>query len=181
MGSTPSQTIGPFFHLCLPRDEIRRPAGPAAKGEHIRLLCRVLDGDGVPVNDALIELWQADAAGIYDHPADSRRASHDPAVSGFARLATNENGECVFYTVKPGKTSGLDAPHINVSVFARGLLKRAATRIYFSGDPSNDHDPVLQSVPAGRRGTLIARRSEGSAWTFEIHLSGDQETVFFDI
>jgi protocatechuate 3,4-dioxygenase alpha subunit len=181
MRSTPSQTIGPFFHLCLPREELCRPAHPAAKGEHIRLLCRVRDRDGVPVNDALIELWQADAAGIYDHPDDPRRASHDPAVSGFARLSTNENGECLFDTVKPGKISDVDAPHINVSVFARGLLKRAATRIYFSGDRSNDRDPVLQLVPADRRGTLVARLTEGSTWIFDIHLAGGQETVFFDI
>ena len=177
MDPTPSQTIGPFFHLCLTRDASTGcMALPEAKGERIRLACRVLDGDGVSVDDAMIELWQADAAGVYDHPDDPRRASHDPAFCGFGRLATDEQGRCVFDTVMPGG----DAPHITVSVFARGLLKRVATRIYFS---TNDDDPVLKLVPEDRRDTLLARRDpdDPSLWNFDIHLCGDCETAFFDV
>ncbi len=157
----------------------RRPdAWPAseAKGEHIRLNCRVLDSNGVPVNDAMIELWQADAAGVYNHPDDPRRAVHDPAFCGFGRLATDEQGRCVFNTVIPGG----EAPHINVSVFARGLLKRVVTRIYFS---VSEKDPVLELVPENRRDTLLARRdsNDPALWSFDIHLAGEHETVFFEI
>lgn len=176
---TPSQTCGPFFHFCLTADtSAGRLRRPDAKGEHIQLAVRVLDAGEEPVDDAMIELWQADAGGSY---------GVDPAFSGFGRLATNEDGACVFETVRPGRVPGWDqalqAPHINVSVFARGLLKRVATRIYFAGDAANAEDPVLALVPADRRDTLLARPDPGLAvrWTFEIRLSGDGETVFFDI
>jgi protocatechuate 3,4-dioxygenase alpha subunit len=187
MECTPSQTIGPFFHLELTVDETAGClAGPEAKGERIRLACRVLDSEGAPVDDAMIELWQADASGAYDHPDDPRRGTHDPSFGGFGRLATDADGACVFEIVKPGQVPGwggaLQAPHINVSVFARGLLKRAVTRIYFHADPANASDPVLALVPANRRDTLLARPDAGGAlWNFEIHLCGERETVFFDI
>ncbi len=181
MDQTPSQTIGPFFHLCLTRDAaLGSLARPGAKGERIRLACRILDGDGAPVNDAMVELWQADAAGIYDHPDDPRRASHDPAFCGFGRLATDESGRCVFDTVIPGPVSALEAPHINVSVFARGLLKRVVTRIYFS---AGEKDPVLSLVPEDRRETLLAHPDPlvPALWNFDVRLCGERETVFFDI
>ncbi len=188
MDVTPSQTIGPFFHLCLTVDETAgRLAGPGAEGERVTLICRVLDGDGIPVDDAMIELWQADASGTYNHPDDPRYADHDPAFRGFGRLATNRDGVCVFETVKPGRVPASngtsEAPHVNVSVFARGLLKRAVTRIYFAGDSANQHDPVLAMTPADRRETLMARQDSAkpSAWTFDIHLCGERETVFFEI
>lgn len=188
MNATPSQTIGPFFHLCLTLDEtLGRPAGPGAAGERVTLVCRVVDGDGAPVDDAMIELWQADASGAHNHPGDARYADHDPAFRGYGRLATNAQGECAFETVKPGRvpaTGGaLQAPHIDVSVFARGLLKRVVTRIYFSGDPANEQDPLLKMVPADRRETLMARQDPGkpSTWKFDIHLCGEHETVFFEI
>ncbi|HTS47329.1 MAG TPA: protocatechuate 3,4-dioxygenase subunit alpha [Bryobacteraceae bacterium] len=171
MQPTPSQTIGPFFHLCLAAYEIGgHLAGPAVQGERLTLIVHVLDGDGAPVDDAVIELWQADAT-----------------FRGFGRLATDEQGACVFETVKPGRvtsSSGTpEAPHINVSVFARGLLKRAVTRIYFAGDPANEQDPVLALAPGERRNTLIARPDpdQPSAWKFDIHLCGEHETVFFEI
>ncbi|MGD0436229.1 MAG: protocatechuate 3,4-dioxygenase subunit alpha [Bryobacteraceae bacterium] len=166
---TPSQTIGPFFHLCLTTDESAgRLLGPETKGEHIQLVCRVLDGDGAPVDDAMIELWQADADG-----------SHGL----FGRLATNDDGVCVFETIRPGCDRTLQAPHINVSIFARGLLKRLATRVYFTDDASNGDDAVLALVPMDRRETLMARadRANAARWTFEIHLCGERETVFFDV
>ena len=139
---TPSQTIGPFFHLCLtPHVD---PGG--IKGQRIRLVCRILDGDGTPVNDALIEVWQADAAGEYGH---------------FGRLCTNENGVSIFDTVKPGRVEG-QAPHLNLMIFARGLLKQLYTRIYFDGESSNASDPILALVPENRRCTLMARTSAPS-------------------
>lgn len=184
MDLTPSQTIGPFFHLCLTTDETAgRLAGEGAKGERIQLACLVLDGDGLAVDDAMIELWQADAEGIYNHPDDARHKSHDPAFRGFGRLATNDEGRCVFETVKPGRDAALEAPHVNVSIFARGLLKRVATRIYFAGDPANEEDQVLRLVPEDRRATLMAwpDRKNPARWNLEVHLCGERETVFFDI
>jgi protocatechuate 3,4-dioxygenase, alpha subunit len=160
---TPSQTIGPFFHLCL--TAYGDPGGLA--GEKIRLVCRILDGDGAPVNDALIEVWQADAAGEYGY---------------FARLCTNADGVWIFDTVKPGRVE-LQAPHVNVMIFARGLLKQLYTRIYFEGESSNASDPILALVPEDRRGTLMARPRPGdsSVWTFDVRLCADCETVFFDV
>lgn len=171
MQPTPSQTIGPFFHLCLTAYEIGGSlAGPAVQGERLTLIVRVLDGDGAPVDDAVIELWQADAT-----------------FRGFGRLPTDEQGTCVFETVKPGRATSSngtpEAPHIDVSVFARGLLKRAVTRIYFAGDPANEQDPVLALASAERRNTLIARPDPDQlqVWKFDIHLCGEYETVFFEI
>ena len=160
---TPSQTIGPFFHFCLTN---QTNLGDLT-GERIRLVCRILDGDGAPVNDAMIEIWQADAAGEY---------------GGFGRLCTNEDGVSVFDTVKPGRGE-LEAPHVNVQIFARGLLKQLFTRIYFDGEQSNASDPVLALVPEGRRETLMARPNakDSSVWNFEIRLCADSETVFFDV
>jgi len=181
MDATPSQTIGPFFHICLAREEmVGRLAGPGAEGEPVQLICWVFDGDGVPVDDALVELWQADASGVYNHPDDPRYADHDPAFPGFARSATDAEGQCTFHTIKPGSRG--EAPHINVSGFGRGLLKRVVTRIYFENDPANGADPVLALVPVGRRKTLLARQDavDPTLWRFEIHLCGQYETVFFE-
>jgi protocatechuate 3,4-dioxygenase alpha subunit len=160
---TPSQTIGPFFHLCLtPHVDLG-----GLEGQRIRLVCRILDGDRTPVNDALIEVWQADAAGEYGY---------------FGRLCTNENGVSIFETVKPGSVEG-QAPHLNVMIFARGLLKQLYTRIYFDGESSNGSDSVLALVPKNRRCTLMARPSQGdsSVWNFDIRLCAECETVFFDV
>jgi protocatechuate 3,4-dioxygenase alpha subunit len=188
MQPTPSQTIGPFFHIALPADEnVARLAGPGAEGEALTLICRVFDAEGAPADDALIELWQADAGGVYNHPDDPRYAEHDPAFHGFARMPTNTQGACMFHTVKPGRVADLNgamqAPHVNVSVFARGLMKRAFTRIYFEDDPANAQDRVLACVPEQRHRTLLATRdaTESSLWRFEIHLAGPRETVFFAI
>lgn len=183
---TPSQTAGPFFHLgCKSFDGTL--AGPGAKGERLSILCRVFDGDGQPVPDALIELWQANAEGKYHHPDDLQPKPIDPGFRGFGRMATTQDGSCAFETIKPGRVPGsgntLQASHINVSVFARGVLKRLATRMYFSGDPANPEDPVLALVPADHRDTLMAKsQSNGSGvWRFDIYLCGERETVFFDV
>jgi protocatechuate 3,4-dioxygenase alpha subunit len=169
-----SQTVGPFFHLAGNMN-LGCVAAPTFPGERIQLVCRVVDGDGVPVPDALIELWQANPSGNYS----------DPAFGGFGRLSSDENGTCTFETVRPGSVAGLNgarqAPHINLIVFARGLLKHLYTRVYFAGDPANVGDAVLQMIPVERQGTLIAHAAVPHIWNFEIHLCGDCETVFFDL
>ncbi len=183
----PSQTVGPFFHLGLTADSTRgRLCTAEAKGERIRLRFKLLDGDGAPVPDGMIELWQADSSGKYDHPADTGAGERDPGFCGFGRLATDADGTCTFETIRPGriadgKGSG-QAAHINVSVFARGLLGRLCTRVYFEGDPALAEDPILALVPAERRQTLLARRgATAGESTFEIRLQGPRETVFFDV
>jgi protocatechuate 3,4-dioxygenase alpha subunit len=186
---TASQTLGPFFNFALTHDaRLGLMAREGAAGSRIRLEIRVVDGDGVPTpGDALIELWQADACGRYQHPLDPRAAEADPNFCGFGRLETDGAGTCVFQTVKPGPVphpgGAAQAPHINVTVLARGLLRQLQTRVYFEGDPANSHDPVLTLVPEERRGTLLARPVPGEActWRFEIHLQGPAETVCFDV
>jgi protocatechuate 3,4-dioxygenase alpha subunit len=193
-GITPSQTVGPFFHFGLvPKDydfgEVfaNNLVTPEASGERIRIEGRVLDGDGTPVNDCMLEIWQADAAGRYAHPADDR-ALPNAAFKGFGRCGTDRNGTYSFDTIKPGAVPGpngkAQAPHIAVVVFSRGMLRHVYTRIYFSDEAKNGDDPILALVPADRRATLIARRTDrgGQAiYTFDIRIQGDGETVFFDI
>lgn len=184
----PSQTVGPYFRIALmgPR-AVAQIAGPTAKGERVKLICKMLDGEGAPVNDGLIEIWQANADGKYNHPNDKQEKPIDPEFLGFGRQGTDEEGVCEFETIKPGRVPGkggvLQAPHFAVSVFARGVMRRLPTRIYFAGDPANAGDPVLGRVPRQRRETLLAHPVPGQpgAWRFDIHLCGDKETVFFDV
>jgi len=186
---TPSQTVGPFFSRALLHEGWNDLAASGASGQPLVIAGRVLDGEGAPVPDALLEIWQANAAGRYDHPDDTRDTPLDPYFRGFGRAGTDEQGRFRFRTIKPGPVPGagtsLQAPHINVSVFARGLLKRLVTRIYFPDEPLNAHDPVLNSLrDAARRSTLIARPAGGKAEPvlhFDLVLQGDNETVFFDI
>jgi len=186
---TPSQTVGPFFSFGLTGEKclVRCVATPQAKGERVRLVCRVLDGDGVPVPDAMLEIWQADADGKYNHPDDTQHEAADPGCTGFGRMGTSEEGNCEFETIKPGRVPGpanvLQAPHLNLAVFARGMLKQLYTRIYFAEDPANQEDPVLALIPAERRKSLMAQADPGhpGAWRFDVHLQGEQETVFFDV
>jgi len=159
---------------------------PDASGERIRIEGRIIDGDGQGINDSLIEIWQADSAGRYAHPAD-RRALPNASFKGFGRCDTDKNGAFSFETVKPGSVPGpngaAQAPHIGVIVFSRGMLRHVYTRIYFS-DEKNDADPILAAVPADRRSTLIAKRADRNGhavYTLDIRLQGDGETVFFDI
>ncbi len=210
-GQTPWQTLGPFFHYAMPwrggadlvggsdigaRADLvpadhfllRGPAkrGPIA-GEPIEIVGVVYDGDGAPVPDALIELWQANAAGRYASPADDRgEIALDADFTGFGRAATGADGGYRFRTIRPGRVPGpgnaLQAPHAALSVMGRGILKRLVTRIYFDDGEGNDEDPVLALVPPERRGTLIARRDGANgAYRFDIRLQGAGETVFFDI
>ena len=187
LAPTPSQTVGPYFRIELTTDEhcVRCVAGPHAKGERVWITFRVLDGDGAPVNDAMLEIWQADSNGKYNHPDDPQSKQLDPGWIGFGRLGTGEDGCCVLATIKPGRVSNgtSQAPHLAVAVFARGMLKQVYTRVYFAGDAANDEDPILQLVPPDRRHTLMAQPDPAGPghWTFDVRLQGDQETVFFDV
>jgi protocatechuate 3,4-dioxygenase, alpha subunit len=174
---TPSQTIGPFFGFALPWPEGPHVVPPASPGA-IRLRGRLLDGEGEPIPDGLIETWQADASGRFvEHGTDFR---------GFGRCATDKDGWYAIHTMKPGPVRGADgtlhAPHVVVAVFARGLLNHVLTRLYFADEPSaNAADPVLaHAVPASRRATLMAAPEDGG-YRFDIRMRGDDETVFFDV
>ena len=181
---TPSQTIGPFFHDAL-LDENRSELVSSDDPEAIRIVGTVYDGAGEVVPDAMVEIWQANAAGRYNHPADDRdEAPLDDDFSGFGRSGTDANGGFSFSTVKPGPVpapdGGFQAPHVMVSAFARGLLKRLVSRIYFPDEEeANAVDPVLSYIGDQElRRTLIAR-DEGGALRFDIHLQGDGQTAFF--
>ncbi len=187
---TPSQTVGPFFHLGLARPEWADLTASNPEGERIAIEGRVLDGDGAPVPDAMIELWQANAAGRYNHPDDRQEDKPlDPKFHGFGRVATDGEGRFRFLTIKPGPVPGrgnaLQAPHINLAVFARGLLIHLFTRLYFAGEPGNASDPLLSSIEdAAVRGTLLARPAGGGGpplYHFDIILQGENETAFLDI
>jgi protocatechuate 3,4-dioxygenase, alpha subunit len=184
----PSQTVGPYFQIGMSgKRSIPQIAGPTVRGERLKVVCTVFDGAGSTLDDAMIEIWQANAEGKYNHPADRQAMPVDPVFRGFGRLSSNSEGICVFETIKPGRVpanaKSLQAPHLEVSVFARGVLKRLATRIYFAGDPANDEDQILGLVPKARRNTLMAQpiSEEPGAWRFDVHLSGPRETVFFDV
>jgi protocatechuate 3,4-dioxygenase alpha subunit len=191
---TPSQTVGPFFAFGLtapqygyPHDAIASGdlADESTPGEHVEIRGQIFDGAGVPIVDAMIEIWQADSEGRYAHPADGRPSNQN--FRGFGRYGTGtEPDNCFrFRTVKPGSVDGQQAPHINVVVFMRGMLTHAYTRIYFSDEAeANARDSVLLSVPRERRATLIAQRDGASTtplYRFDIHMQGDDETVFFDV
>ncbi len=186
--ATPSQTIGPFFHDALDHRAWSDLAAAGASGERIAIEGRVLDGDGAPVNDTLIEIWQANAAGRYDHPEDIRDKQLDPHFRGFGRAVTDGEGRYRFTTIRPGPVPGrgnaLQAPHINIAIFARGLLNRLVTRLYFADEPANDVDPVLSAIadPASRQSLLAARQAgDPATYRFDIILQGPGETAFFEI
>ena len=171
--ATTSQTVGPYLHIGLTWLIVEDLAPRGVKGERITIEGRVLDGDGKPVDDAAVEIWQADAQGRYG----------TKKFRGFGRSATDARGRFRFKTVKPGRVPGpdgkLQAPHIAVNVFMRGQLKQLVTRIYFPDDPSNEEDAVLALVPRHRRHTLVPRKA-GSKLEWNIVLQGKDETVFFD-
>jgi protocatechuate 3,4-dioxygenase alpha subunit len=161
---TPSQTVGPFFDFCLTPDTTHGRVCPESPSR-IHLTVRVIDGAGDPVPDAVVEIWQA-----CDQPG---------GAAGFGRLGTRADGLCEFDTVRPCDPPE-GAAHINICLFARGLLRHLYTRLYFTDDPRLAQDPVLALVPQTRRSTMIARGG-AREWTFDIHLQGPQETVFFDV
>jgi protocatechuate 3,4-dioxygenase, alpha subunit len=191
LGITPSATVGPYFKYGL------TPAGQYAwtdtfptsavtldaAGERVLIAGRVLDGDNVGVPDAMIEIWQADSTGRYAHPLHG--SSGNTAFKGFARVDTDKAGHYRIETIKPGKVAipegSIQAPHILICLFARGMLKHVFTRVYFADEAAaNAKDPVLGLVPAKRRPTLIAERM-GNTYQFDIRIQGGAETVFFDV
>ena len=175
--ATPSQTVGPFFHFGIAPDNRLGSIAASAVGERLHLRIRIFDGAGQPMPDALIEIYQADAAGQYANRG----------FSGFGRLATAIDGSCTFESIRPGRVTDAQgrtqASHLNVCLFARGLLRHLYTRVYFAGDPDLDTDPMLALVPGERRVTLLASPAEGPAgsWAWDIRLQGEGETVFFDL
>lgn len=193
-GITPSQTVGPYFKYGLtPNGEYEwndaftnNLLTPDTSGERIRVEGKVYDGDGAVIPDCMLEIWQADAQGRFSDPQDAR-ALPNSTFKGFGRCGTDKNGAYAFDTIKPGVVPDADgkpqAPHILLAVFARGMLLHLYTRIYFEGEAGNADDSTLALVPVERRATLIARRKAGAgnAYTFDVHLQGDNETVFFDV
>jgi protocatechuate 3,4-dioxygenase alpha subunit len=188
---TASQTVGPFLHLGFDWLNTDNLVGEGVTGERVVIEGRLFDGTGKPVPDGVIEVWQANAHGRYAHPEDKRDLPLEPGFRGFGRIPTDADGMFRFTTIKPGRVPGaggkLQAPHIVISVFSRGVIKRLATRIYFPDEASNSDDQVLNQVPAERRSTLIARKTPSRAGVLEWNIviqgeaGGQGETVFFDI
>jgi protocatechuate 3,4-dioxygenase alpha subunit len=189
-GITPSQTVGPYFAYVLtpkaygyPELVTNEVATPDAAGERIRIEGYVIDGDGEPIIDAMLEIWQPDGEGRF---SSETAAGSNVGFIGFGRGEVDSNGFFFFETVKPGPVAGPDgrmqAPHVAIGIFARGLLRRLSTRIYFGDEDANASDPILSLVPDDRRATLIAQGQERGGkkvYQFNIRLQGEGETVFF--
>ncbi|MFI1584139.1 protocatechuate 3,4-dioxygenase subunit alpha [Embleya sp. NPDC020630] len=177
-GLTPSQTVGPFFGYALPfagGPDLVPPHTPGA----IRVHGTVYDGAGVPVPDAVVEIWQADAAGRIPR-APGSFARDGVTFTGWGRAAVDRLGRYAFSTVRPGATGADANPYLAMSVFARGMLRRVVTRVYFPEDDRHA-DPLFALVPASRHETLIAVREESGAYRFDVHIQGEQETVFLAV
>lgn len=179
-GPTPSQTVGPYLAIGL-----TWPGGPFVVPEgtpgSVTVSGVLYDAAGEPVTDGLVETWQADPDGHFDHPDDPRAAAPAvPGFRGFGRCATDADGRFAIVTLPPGPLGDGQAPHLDVSVFARGLLDRVVTRIYLPDrTEANATDPVLAALPPERAATLVARDEGPGALRFDIHLGGESETVFF--
>ncbi len=184
--TTASQTVGPFVAISFKNFSPDNLVRSGVSGEQITLRGRVLDGDGTPVSDAAIETWQANAYGKYAHPEDCQEKPLEAEFKGFGRVLTDDKGAFRLTTIKPGCAPGpggvLQAPHLAVVVFMRGLLKHLVTRVYFPGESGNAEDPVLKLVPAERRATLIANSiaAEPRVLEWNVVLQGRDETVFFE-
>ena len=193
---TPSQTAGPYVHIGLtpnfagitgvyPFDPGSRMVNDASHGKRIAIFGTVFDGEGEPVKDAVIEIWQADAGGVYRSPRDPRDG--DPHFAGWGRIAVGlETGEYRFDTIKPGRVpysvDRMQAPHVTLWIVARGINVGLQTRIYFDTESdANAEDPLLALVPAERRETLIAEVQADASYRFDVYLQGERETVFLDI
>ena len=189
--STTWQTVGPFFSIGLSWLYDPDIAGSEASGDRVTVEGRLLDGDGHPVPDGILEIWQANSCGKYAHPHDTQDKPRDPGFKGYGRVPTDDQGYFRFTTIKPGRVPApdgaggrqkLQAPHLVVSVFTRGLLRRLITRMYFPEEPSNSEDFALNLVDPARRHTLIVNKMDGGAGALEwnVILQGTDETVFFD-
>jgi protocatechuate 3,4-dioxygenase alpha subunit len=179
-----SQTIGPFLRIGLEWMVIEDLAPPGVAGERVKIEGRVIDADGKPVNDAAVEIWQANSHGKYASAEDPQDKPVESAFRGYGRSLTDEAGSFRFRTIKPGRVPGpegkLQAPHLSVTVFMRGLLKQLVTRMYFPGEAANADDPVLNLVPAERRPTLVAQKRADGTLEWNLVLQGKNETAFFD-
>ncbi len=185
--TTSSQTVGPYLHIGLTWLNTANLIANVAGVRSILVAGRIVDGDGAPVSDAAIEIWQADASGKYAHPEDARDLPGTAGFAGFGRCPTDADGRYAFTTLKPGRVpapgGGWQAPHINVTIFMRGMLRQLNTRIYFGDEAAaNADDPVLTSVPPARRATLVAVAGANAGdYRFDIVLQGKGETVFFAV
>lgn len=181
--ATSSQTVGPYYSIGMSPLYCSEIAGSGVDGERVHVEGAIHDGRNTPVSDALIEVWQADATGRYAHRADDQPVRPASGFSGFGRIPTDNQGRFAFTTIKPGRVpmpdGRLQAPHLVIGVTMRGLLKTAATRMYFADDDTLAEDPILSLVPTERRATLIAQRSAGAGFEWDIHMQGPKETVFF--
>jgi len=188
---TTSQTVGPYLHIGLSGLNCADlTAGqPDLAVASVVIEGRIIDGQGNPVPDGMIEIWQADARGVYRHPDDPRYgepATSTPGFTGFGRVPTEADGSFRFTTIKPGSVPApdgtLQAPHLLVSLFMRGLLKHLSTRLYFPDEArANEQDWVLRQTPAARRETLVAQASDDGVLRWNVVLQGAGETVFFDV
>ncbi len=188
MQPTASATTGPFFpprYVDEGCNDLTRYAARVARGEPIEIHGRVVQEDGKPLHNLIVEIWQADASGIFGHPADPRAAQADPGFLGWGRTATDRDGAYRFRTVLPGGYVQPDgtrrARHVNLQLLFSGLMRVLCTTLYFEGDPDNEADPVLGAVPPGRRGLLVAKKEGAARYRFDIRLRGENETPFFDL
>ena len=175
---TGEATLGPFFpprYVDAGANDLTSFAGKAARGEAIEIRGRITQEDGAALENLVVEIWQADSAGIYRHPADPKHAQADPNFFGWGRAATDAQGGYVFRTIRPGAAAGR-LPHINVMLMFSGLMRILKTTLFFE----NGADPVLQAVPAARRPLLVARKEGEGKYRFDIRLRGENETPFFD-
>jgi protocatechuate 3,4-dioxygenase, alpha subunit len=179
-----SQTIGPFLRIGLEWMQIEDLAPQGVAGQRLRIEGRIVDAEGNPVNDAAVELWQANSHGKYASPEDAQDKPLDSGFRGYGRSLTDDSGRFRFRTIKPGRVPGpegkLQAPHVLITIFMRGLLKQLVTRMYFPDEPSNADDPILTLVPPERRATLIAAKTGDGELEWNVKLQGRNETVFFD-
>ena len=175
---TGEATLGPFFpprYVDAGANDLTKFEGRVARGEAIEIRGRVVQEDGAALENLVVEIWQADSAGIYRHPADPRHKEADPNFFGWGRAATDAQGGYVFRTIRPGALQGRQ-PHVNVMLMFSGLMRILKTTLFFEDGP----DPVLQAVPAARRALLIAKKEGEGKYRFDIRLRGENETPFFD-
>jgi len=180
---TASATTGPFFpprYIDAGCNDLSRFEGRAARGEPIEIHGRVLQEDGVPLNNLIVEIWQADAGGVYGHPADPRIKEADRDFLGWGRATTDPEGAYRFRSVRPGARPPR-ARHVNFQLMASGLMRVLPTVMYFESEAGNDADPVLAAVPAARRALLVAHRESAGVYRFDIRLRGERETPFFEL
>jgi protocatechuate 3,4-dioxygenase alpha subunit len=179
---TGEATIGPFFpqrYVDAGANDLRRLDGHGAEGDAIEIAGVVRQEDGEALCNLVVEIWQADAKGIYRHPADPRHRAADPRFLGWGRAATDKEGRYAFRTLRPGAPQGR-ARHVNFMLMFSGLMRILKTTMYFPGEQANDADPVLAAVPAARRALLVAREEASGRYRFDLKLRGEHETPFFD-